>query len=59
MAAGDLTVNRQGEYIYLRDLRLLDARWPLKDPVIPEEMGVINSPVVATEWETVLAGNPD
>ena len=59
MAAGDLKVNRQGQYIYLRDHRLLDARQPLKDPVIPEEGDVVNSPLVAAEWEAVLAGHPD
>ena len=56
-AAGDLTVNRRGEYIYMQDLRDLDARRPLKDPTIPAGVGVVNSTLVASEWEAVLGGS--
>ena len=57
-AAGDLTVNRRGEY-YMQDLRDLDARRPLKDPTLPAGVGVVNSTLVASEWEAVLASHPD
>ena len=58
-AAGDLTVYRRGEYIYMQDLGDLDARRPLKDPTIPAGVGVVNSTLVASEWEAVLASHPD
>ena len=58
-AAGELTVNGRGEYVYMQDLRVLDSRRPLRAPLIPEGVGVVSSPLVASEWEKVLAGHPD
>ena len=58
-AAGDGTVNESGKYIYMEDLRALDACRPLKASVVPDEVGVVSSPLVASEWEAVLAGHPD
>ena len=58
-AAGDGTVNESGKYVYMEDLRALDACRPLKASVVPDEVGVVSSPLVASEWEAVLAGHPD
>ena len=52
-------MNESGKYIYMEDLRALDACRPLKASVVPDEMGVVSSPLVASEWEAVLAGHPD
>ena len=41
------------------DLRSMDACRPLKARVVPDEVGVVSSPLVANEWEVVLAGHPD
>ena len=37
----------------------MDACRPLKARVVPDEVGVVSSPLVANEWEAVLAGHPD
>ena len=58
-AAGELTVNGRGEYVYMQDLCVLDSQRPLRAPIIPEGVGVVTSPLVASEWEAVLAGHPD
>ena len=43
----------------MEDLWALDACRPLKANVVPDEVGVVSSPLVASEWEAVLAGHPD
>ena len=58
-AAGDGTVDESGKYIYMVDLRALDVCRPLKASVVPDEVGGVSSPLVASEWEAVLAGHPD
>ena len=52
-------MNESGKYVYMEDLRALDACRPLKASVVPDEVGVVSSPLVASEWEAVLAGHPD
>ena len=58
-AAGDGTVNQSRKYLYMADLRAMDACRPLEASGVPDEVGVVSSPLVANEWETVLAGHPD
>ena len=58
-AAGDGTVNQSWKYLYMADLRAMDACRPLEASGVPDEVGVVSSPLVANEWETVLAGHPD
>jgi hypothetical protein len=43
----------------VQDLPVRDSRCPLGAPLIPEGVGVVSSPLVASEWERVLAGHPD
>ena len=40
----------------MADLRAMDA---FEASGVPDEVGMVSSPLVANEWETVLAGHPD
>ena len=41
------------------DLRAMDTCRPLNASVVPDGVGAVRSPLVANEWEAVLAGHPD
>ena len=49
-AAGELTVNGRGEYVYMQDLHVLDSRRPLRAPLIPEGVGVVSSLVSGRKY---------
>ena len=43
------------KYLYMADLRAMDACRPLEASGIPDEVGMVSSLLVANEWKTVLA----
>ena len=57
--AGDVTLDCEGRYFSMSDLRAIDACRPAHTPVIPAELGVVKSPLRASEWEEVLGNHPD
>ena len=57
--AGDVTLDCEGRYFGMSDHRAIDACRPAHTPVIPAELGVVKSPLRASEWEEVLGSHPD
>ena len=48
-------VNQSGKYLYMDDFLATDTCQPLKASVVPDEVDMVSSRLVANEWE---AGHP-
>ena len=48
-----------GKYIYWADLQAMRSCKPPRRLVVPPELGVITTPLVASVWEAELRGHPD
>ena len=48
-----------GKYIYWADLQAMRSCKPPRRLIVPPELGVITTPLVASVWEAELRGHPD
>ena len=58
-AAGSDTLNEAGSYLYMADLRKLDACRLAGDTPIPAEQRAISTPLQGVVWEEELRAHPD
>ena len=57
--AGSDTLNEAGSYLYMADLRKLDACRPAGDTPVPAELRAISTPLRGVVWEEELRAHPD
>ena len=46
-------------YVYMKNLRVLNAHRTVTQPTIPAVVGMVRTPLVSTHWEGELASHPD